>query len=99
MEWADYGMWKVEYDHEKERIIKAMVLVHPHYHADETQEMSRQDILDSMQEGKTFIAVSKTGNIWRKGLRFYLVDVDGEPYIRMQETKIAMDSHRNLPEY
>jgi len=99
-QWADYGLWKVEYDHRTHRIVKAAVVPNPYYTArSEEQEMSREEIVAALREGKTFVALRKHGNMWHKGASVFLMEVNGEDYIRMHKTEVAMDSRDGLEEF
>jgi len=99
MQWADYGLCKVDYDHAHEKIIKAKVVPSPSYRAGETREMTREEIIQAMKDGKSFVVLEEHHNRWKKAGPLYLVEVDGEDYVRMRRSQIPRDSHRGLPEY
>ena len=99
-QWADHGVWRVEYDHKTHHMIKAAVIPHPYYTTREDEvEMTREQILAALREGKTFVAIIKHGNMWHKGAAMFLMEIDGTEYIRMHKTEIAMDSRDGLAEF
>lgn len=100
MEWADYGIVKAEYDHKNHRIIQALLVPHPYYNSNgERVHMDRDDMIDAMREGKTFVSVHPCRNRWRKGHPVFLMDVEGETFIRMRRSRVPMDSHERIPEW
>ena len=100
-EWADYGVWKAEYDHKTHRIIKAEVVPKAYYTArvQEAEIMTRDQMVAALKEGKTFVAVIRYGNLWRKGAEMFLMEVEGDEYIRMHHTEVTMDNCEGLEEF
>ena len=98
-QWADYGISKVRYDHDNHRIVEAAVVPNAYYTAGGEVAMTRQEIIEAMRQGKTFVAVSRHGNIWRKGADVFLIEVEGESYIRMHHAHVPMDSRDGLAEF
>jgi hypothetical protein len=100
MEWADYGIVKAEYDHKNHRIVQAMVIPHPYYNSNgERVYMERDRMVRAMREGKSFVTVHPCRNRWRKGQPLFLMDIDGDTFIRMRHSRVPMDSHERIPEW
>lgn len=100
MEWADYGVVKVEYDHKTHRIVRALCVPKPYYNSDgERVTLTRDEMVEAMEKGKTFVSVHKCRNRWTKGLSLFPMEVNGETYIRMRHSMVPMDSHERIPEW
>lgn len=100
MQWADYGIVKVEYNHKSHRIVQALLVPHPYYNSNGKRVyMTREEIIKALQDGKTFISVHPCRNRWNKGMPAFLMDVDGETFIRMRHSRVPMDSHERIPEW
>jgi len=98
--WADYGIHKIAYDRTAHRITQALVVPNPYYRTDSDPIiMERAQMVDALQSGNTFVVVEKRGNMWRKGAEAFLVDVEGDLYIRTRRTKLPMDSREQIPEF
>jgi len=98
--WADYGVYKVQYDRGAHRIVKALIVPQPYYTSNgERQTMTRGEMIEALREGKTFAVVIKHGNMWRRGADMSLMEIEGEPYIRAHSTRVPMDSREQIPEF
>ena len=59
VQWADYGISGVHYDHQVERILNAAVVPNPYYTAEGQVVMTREEIIAALKGGKTFVFLSR----------------------------------------
>jgi hypothetical protein len=97
--WADYCISKVQYNGARTHINK--VKIHPD-NGDSLgaeSEWARTDVVDNIQNGKTFVTVVKNGSNWNKGEDVRVVTVNGAKYIRTDANLNASDNLGSLPEF
>jgi hypothetical protein len=97
--WADYLISGVKTD-SNQNLIRTVEA-----HSDfgcmvcETAIFSRADLIANLKKGVTFSTVFKTPmGKWRKGDDVHLVTVNGEEYLRTDNTCVAQDQFDNVPE-
>ena len=98
--WADYLISGVRTNPNLTLIDS--VEVHSDFNAvvHETLKLSRTDIINNIKRGLTYTTVykTKTGKL-RKGEKIYLVNVNGEDYLRTdKKSNAAQDNFDNVPE-
>lgn len=97
---ADYYITNVRYNTEHTHIVK--VKLHPDNSGTvgSEYEWTRTDVVNTLQNGKTFITVVKNGtNQWTKGEDVRVVTINGTKYIRTDANSKASDNLGNLPEF
>ena len=98
--WADYCISKVQYDFEHTHIIKVKVQLDNGDTLGPESEWMRTQVVNSLQNSKTFITISKAGdNQWRKGEDVRVVTINGTKYLRTDANSKASDNLGNLPEF
>ena len=98
--WADYLIFAVKTNYNQTHIDS--VEVHSDFRSTvhETLNLTRNDIINNIKKGFTYTTVykTKTGKL-RKGEKIYLVNVNGEAYLRTDtKSNVAQDNFDNVPE-
>lgn len=99
--WADYGISKVQYNADHDRIVKVLVHVDNGDTIAPGREWSRQDVVTAIdQRASTFVTIIKASDgKWSKGADVHTVTVNAVKYIRTDANRIAADNLENLPEF
>ncbi len=97
--WADYCISKVHYNLEHTHIIKVKICPDNGDTLGATSEWMRTDVVNTIQNGKTFVTIVENGNNWKKGEDVRIVTVNGTKYIRTDANSKASDNLGNLPEF
>ena len=98
--WADYLISGVKTNPNLTLIDSVEVHSDSNAVAYETLNLSRTDIINNIKKGFTYTTVykTKTGKL-RKGEKIYLVNVNGEDYLRTDtKSNVAQDNFDNVPE-
>lgn len=98
--WADYLISAVRYNSDHTHIDQ----VKAHEDTGETfgagKIYARQTIVDSINEGTTFITIFKNNQgKWNKGQKVYVIRINGADYIKTTNNGKENDNLENLPEF
>lgn len=97
--WADYCISKVQYNVEHTHIIKVKVRPDNGDTLGTESEWMRTEIVNKIQDGKTFVTVVESDSKWKKGEDVRIVTVNGTKYIRTDANSKASDNLGNLPDF
>ena len=97
---ADYYITKVRYNPAHTHIDKVKLRPDNSGTVGSEYEWMRADVVNTLQNGKTFITIVANGiNQWKKGEDVRVVTVNGTKYIRTDANSKASDNLGNLPEF
>jgi len=98
--WADYGISRVRYNKERTHIEKVEVWEDKGDSLSGPEVWSRLQVVSTIDEGKTFVTVPRTGEgKWRKGEDVRVITIRGSKYIRTDRNETAKDNLGNLEEF
>ena len=98
--WADYCISAVRYDDEKTHIVRVRVHVDNGDTIADAKEWTRQSVVSSLEDGKSFVTITKSSDgKWKKGEDVHIIEVKGKKYIRTDANKRESDNLGKLPEF
>lgn len=98
--WADYCISRVRYNAEHSHIIKVEALADLGETLGSAQEMTRNDVISAIGNGKTFVTVTRnTAGNFAKGKDVHIITVNGVKYLRTDQNQRTADNLENLPEF
>ena len=97
--WADYVITHVRYDNDHSRIsiVRRCPDLGDKIGGESTK--TRDDIISSINNGKSHITVYKKENKWKKGDDVIVYKLDGTYFIRTDGNMKKEDNLGNLPEF
>ena len=98
--WADYGISKVQYNQQRNRIMKVEVREDNGDSFGSAMGWPRSQVVSAIESGKTFVTILKSSDgKWKKGQAVHVVIVNGVKYIRTDQNRKESDNLENLPEF
>lgn len=99
VKWADYCISAVRYNNNGTHIERAQVRKDSDSSVGVPESWTRNEVIDALDKGYTFVTIIKNGNSWNKGADVHKVIVNQRKYIRTDKNKRASDNLENLPRY
>lgn len=96
--WADYVITGVRFQDDKKYILSVEVRPDLGDKIGFTEDWKRLNVVDSIENGKTFVTAFRNGSEWRKGEDVHVVTINGTKYIRTDKNNTEKDNLGELPE-
>ena len=98
--WADFLISAVRYDSDHTRIVKVKQYEDQGDNVGNAQEVSRQEVITKIKNGKKYVTIFKTNEgKWKRGQEVHVLTVEGEDFIRTDANMKKADNLENLPEF
>lgn len=98
-QWSDFVVAKVKYNREHSAIVECEVRPDTGEAIGEPRRVSRQDIVNAIVKGTTFVTAYVRNAMWQKGEDVRTVTIHGERFVRTDSNSVRADNLGNLPEY
>ncbi len=96
---ADYLITAVRYNPAQTHIDAVQARPHDGSSIGAPSQMSRNEVLATLDWGYTLITAHLRDGIWRRGAIVRKVEIDGQPWLRTDTDPIEADNLGELPTY
>lgn len=97
--WADYCISAVRYNSTGAHIEKVEVRVDNGDTIGTPTEASKNDVVTSIESGKTFVTITKNGTSWNEGEDVRVINVNNNKYLRTDRDNTPADNLGSLPRF
>jgi hypothetical protein len=97
--WADFGISRVKYDRDHQKIVEVEVRADHGESIGEATKVARQDVVRSIEAGRTYVTIFHENGRWKKGEDVHVVTIRSQKYLRTDRNAIEKDNLGSLPEY
>ncbi|CAI9830620.1 conserved hypothetical protein [Nitrosopumilaceae archaeon] len=97
MPWADYLVSAASYGSDR-RITEAVRHVDGEDGIGGGERVDRMTISSEIRRGKRYCTIYAGNGTWRLGLPIRSFSIGGDPYVRIDGNKVAMDNLGDIPE-
>lgn len=97
--WADYAITHVSYNDEHTRIMIVKRRKDLGEKLGDSEIVTRSDIVNSINNGYSYVTVYYKNNEWKKGDDVIAYDIDGTYFIRTDGNRKKEDNLGELPEF
>lgn len=97
--WADYVIVKVKYSEGHDHIVEVKICEDNGANLGEEKIIKRQDVINLLKKGKTFITAYAGDKGYRRGAEVHKVVIDGYEYIKTERDNTKADNLGELPEF
>lgn len=97
--WADYGISAVRYDSTNTHIEQVQIHEDTGSSIGKGQIVSRQTVVNAIEQGTTFITIIMKNGKWNKGEDVFIVKINGKKYIKTTSNNTEDDNLESLPTF
>lgn len=97
--WADYLISAVKYNDPKTHIIAVKVHQDLGDKVGEPEHFSRQQVVQDIESGKSYMTIFRGNNGWQKGQLVEVIVVNAQKFIKTIRDNTPRDNLDRLPEF